>query len=68
MKDAWRVLGIILLGLFVLIVGIPLVGAAVGLGFAVLGTIIGLAILLIKLAVVLAVGYLVLAGIRALMR
>ena len=67
-NDTLRVVGIILLGLFVLVVGIPLVGAAIGLGFAVLGTIIGLAILLIKLAVVLAVGYLVLAGIRAMMR
>jgi hypothetical protein len=68
MRDTWKVVGMILLGLFVLVVGIPLVGAAVGLGFAVLGTIIGLAILLIKLAVVLAIGYLVLAGIRAMLR
>ena len=68
MNDTWRVIGIILLGLFVLVVGIPVIGAAVGLGFAVLGTVIGLAILLIKLAVVLAVGYLVLAGIRAMLR
>lgn len=65
MKDTWRVVAIVLLGLFVVVVGIPLVGAAVGL---VLGTAIGVAILLIKLAVVLAIGYLVLAGIRALIR
>ena len=65
MRDALKVVGIILLGLFVLVVGLPLVGMAVGL---VLSTLIGLAILLIKLAVVLAVGYLVLAGIRAMMR
>jgi len=64
-NDALRVVGIILLGLFVLVVGIPLVGAAVGL---VLGTVVTIAILLIKLAVVLAIGYLVLAGIRAMMR
>jgi hypothetical protein len=63
--NALRVIGIILLGLFVLVVGIPLIGAAVGL---VLGTVAAIAILLIKLAVVLAVGYLVLAGIRAMMR
>jgi hypothetical protein len=68
MKDTWKVVGTILLGLFVLVVGIPLVFAAIGLGVAVLGTVIGLAILLIKLAVVLAIGYLVLAGIRALLR
>lgn len=65
MKDTWRVVAIVLLGLFVVVVGVPLVGAAVGL---VLGTAIGVAILLIKLAVVLAIGYLVLAGIRALIR
>ena len=65
MRDALKVVGIILLGLFVLVVGLPLVGMAVGL---VLSTLIGLAILLIKLAVVLAIGYLVLAGIRAVLR
>ncbi len=65
MKDTWRVVAVVLLGLFVLVVGLPLVGAVVGI---VLGTVIGIAILLIKLAVVLAIGYLVLAGIRALIR
>ncbi len=65
MKDTWRIVAIVLLGLFVVVVGLPLVGAAVGL---VLGTAIGIAILLIKLAVVLAIGYLVLAGLRALIR
>ncbi len=65
MKDTWRVVAVVLLGLFVLVVGLPLVGAAVGL---VLGTVIGIAILLIKLAVVLAIGYLLLAGLRALIR
>ncbi|PYS91536.1 MAG: hypothetical protein DMF64_11865 [Acidobacteria bacterium] len=65
MKDVWRVVGIFLLGLFVLFVGLPVVGAALGLVWV---TAVGIAILLIKVAVVLAVGYLVLAGIRALMR
>src|SRR5438270_311937 len=50
MKDVWRVVGIFLLGLFVLIVAIPLIGAAIGLGFAVLGTAVGLTILFIGLA------------------
>ena len=68
MNDTWRVVGIILLGLFVLVVGIPLVLTALGLAGIVLLKIVGLAILLIKLAVVLAVGYLILAGIRALLR
>ena len=65
MKDVLRVVGIFLLGLFVLVVALPLVGAAIGIVFT---TAIGIAILLIKVAVVLAVGYLALAGIRALMR
>ncbi|MFL6210483.1 MAG: hypothetical protein ACJ74W_16625 [Pyrinomonadaceae bacterium] len=65
MKDIWKVIGIIALGLFVLVVVLPLAGMAVGL---VLGTLIGLAILAIKLAVVLAIGYLLLAGIRAVLR
>jgi hypothetical protein len=65
MNDALKVFGIFLLGLFVLVVALPLIGAALGLVFA---TAIGIAILLIKVAVVLAIGYLALAGIRALMR
>jgi hypothetical protein len=68
MNDTLRVVGIILLGLFVLVVGIPLVLTALGLAGIVLLKIVGLAILLIKLAVVLAVGYLILAGIRAMLR
>ena len=68
MKDIWKIVGVFMLGLFVLVVGIPLVLAAVGIGLVVLAKIVFLAILLIKVAVVLAVGYLVLAGIRALMR
>jgi hypothetical protein len=65
MNDALKVFGIFLLGLFVLVVALPLIGAALGLVFA---TAIGIAILLIKVAVVLAIGYLALAGLRALMR
>ncbi|HMF54792.1 MAG TPA: hypothetical protein VK619_00410 [Pyrinomonadaceae bacterium] len=67
-KDVFRIVGIILLGMFVLIVGIPLVLAAAGFTLAVLFKIIGLAILLIKVAVVVAVVYLVLVGVRALLR
>ena len=65
MKDIWKVVGIIALGLFVLVVVLPLAGMAVGL---VLSTLIVIAIGLIKLAVVLAIGYLLLAGIRAVLR
>jgi hypothetical protein len=64
-KDLLRVVGIILLGMFVLAVVVPLVLTAAGI---VVGTIVKLAVLLIKLAVFLAVGYLVLVGVRALLR
>lgn len=64
-KDLLRVVGIILLGMFVLAVVVPLVLTAAGI---VVGTVVGLAVLLIKLAVFLAVGYLVLVGVRALLR
>lgn len=67
-KDAVRVAGIILLGLFVLVVGVPLVLAAAGVTLGVFGFIVSLAIGLIKLAVVIAVAYLVLVGVRALLR
>ncbi len=67
-KDTMRVVGIVLLGLFVLIVGVPLVLAAAGITLSILGFVTGLAIGLIKVAVVLAIGYLVLVGIRTLLR
>ena len=67
-KDTMRVVGIILLGLFVLVVGVPLVLAAAGITLSILGIITWLAVGLIKVAVVLAVAYLVLVGIRALLR
>lgn len=64
-KDLLRVVGIILLGMFVLAVIVPL--ALTAAGFVVV-TVIKLAVLLIKLAVFLAVGYLVLVGVRAVLR
>jgi hypothetical protein len=64
-KDMMRIVGIILLGMFVLAVGVPLVFAAAGI---VLSGVIQLAIGLIKIAVVLAIGYLILVGIRAVLR
>lgn len=65
MKDMMRIVGIILLGVFVLIVGVPLVLTAAGI---VVGTIVGLAVLVIKVAVTLAIVYLLLAGVRALLK
>ena len=62
-KEMLRIVGIILLGLFVLVVGVPLVLMAAGI---VVGTVITLAVLLIKVAVTLAIVYLLLVGVRAL--
>ncbi|MEP6635395.1 MAG: hypothetical protein ABJB97_01625 [Acidobacteriota bacterium] len=67
-KDVLRIVGIVLLGLFVLVVGIPLVLAAAGVALGVLGFLFGLAVMVIKVAVVVAIGYLILVGIRALLR
>ena len=67
-KDVLRIVGMILLGVFVFTVGVPLVLKLVGLTFGIISILIGLAVLLIKVAVVLAIGYLVLVGIRALLR
>lgn len=65
MKEMLRIVGIILLGLFVLVVGIPLVLGAAGI---VVGTIVSLAVLLIKVAVTLAIVYLLLVGVRAILK
>ena len=64
-KDMLRIVGMIFLGLFVIVVVVPLVFAAVGIA---LGAVIKLAVLLIKVAVTLAIIYLVLAGVRALLK
>ena len=71
MKDAKAVLrseGMILLGVFVFTVGVPLVLKVAGITLGIISVLIGLAVLLIKVVVVLAIGYLVLVGIRALLR
>ena len=67
-KDVLRVVGIILLALFVLAVGVPLVLAAAGVALGVLGFLIGLAVMLIKLAIVVAIIYLIVVGIRAVLK
>jgi hypothetical protein len=67
-KDVFRIVGMILLGLFVFTVGVPLVFKVAGITLGIITVLIGLAVLLIKVAVVLAIGYLVLVGIRALLR
>ncbi len=66
--DVLKIVGIVLLALFVLAVGVPLVLAAAGVALGVLGLLIGLAIALIKIAIVVAVVYLIVVGIRAVLR
>ena len=75
MKDAknfLRIVGMIFLGVFVFAVAAPVVlqviGGVFGLAFGILAVLISFAVLLIKVAVVLAIGYLILVGIRALLR
>ncbi|MGH9898570.1 MAG: hypothetical protein ACRD4L_06950 [Pyrinomonadaceae bacterium] len=68
MNQVFKVVGMVLLGLFLLAVGIPLILIVVGSVFSGLGFIIHLAVLLIKLAIVIAIIYLLLVGIRSLLR
>lgn len=67
-KDVLRIVGIILLALFVLAVGVPLVLAAAGVALGILGFLIGLAVMLIKVAIVVAIIYLIVVGIRAVLK
>lgn len=67
-KNVLRVVGMILLGIFVFAVGVPIVLTAAGFTLGILKVLFGIAIALIKLAVILAAGYLILVGIRAVLR
>ena len=66
--DALRIVGMILLGIFVFAVGIPIVLTAAGITLGILKILFGIAVLVIKLAVILAVAYLILVGVRAVLR
>src|SRR2546421_2820172 len=66
--DILRIVGIILLVLFVLAVGVPLVLAAAGVALGIIGVLIALAIAVIKIAIVVAIIYLIIVGIRAVLR
>jgi hypothetical protein len=68
MNNLFKLIGIIALGIFALIVGLPLLLAAAGIVLGSIGMAIGLAIALLKLAVIAAIGYLILVGVRALLR
>lgn len=67
-ENVLRTVGLILLGLFVLVVGVPLVLMAAGFTLALVGKLFSLAVFLIKLAVVVAVGYLILVGVRSALK
>ena len=71
-KDVLRIVGMLLLGVFVFVVAVPfiltLVFGAIGVTVGIISFLISAAVLLIKVAVVLAIGYLILVGIRALLR
>jgi hypothetical protein len=71
-KNALRIVGMLALGVFVFVVVVPfvltLVFNAVGVTLGIIGLLISAAVFLIKVAVVLAIGYLILVGIRALLR
>ena len=66
--DVLRIVGIILLAVFVLAVGIPIVLTFAGITLGILKILFGIAVLVIKLAVILAIGYLILVGLRAILR
>lgn len=66
--DVLKIVGMILLALFVLAVGVPLVLAAAGVALGVLGFLVGLAVALIKIAVVVAIIYLIIVGLRAVLK
>jgi hypothetical protein len=66
--DVLRIVGIILLGIFVFAVGVPIVLTAAGITLGILKILFGIAVLVIKLAVIMAIGYLILVGVRAVLR
>ena len=66
--DVLKIVGMILLALFVLAVGVPLVLAAAGVALGILGFLVGLAVMLIKIAVVVAIIYLIIVGVRAVLK
>ncbi len=71
MKEATgilKIIGLVFLTIFVVVVGGRLLMAAIGITLGIAGLVFTLAVFLIKLAVVIAIGYLILVGIRAVLR
>ena len=67
-SDIFRIVGIVLLVIFVLAVGVPLVLKLAGITLGIIGILIWLAVKAIYIAIIVAVVYLVLVGIRAVLR
>jgi hypothetical protein len=66
--DILKIIGLVFLTIFVVVVGGRLLMAAIGITLGIAGLVFTLAVFLIKLAVVIAIGYLILVGIRAVLR
>ena len=67
-KDILRIAGLVLLTIFVIVVGGHLLMAAIGVTLGIASLVFALAVFLIKVAIGIAVIYLILVGIRALLR
>ena len=71
MKEAeniLRIAGLVFLTIFVIVVGGRLLMAAIGVTLGIAALVFSLAVFLIKVAIGIAVIYLILVGIRALLR
>jgi hypothetical protein len=66
--DVLRIVAMILLGIFVLAVGIPVVLGVAGIALGIVQILFGIAVGVIKIAIILAICYLILVGIRAVLR
>lgn len=67
-RKTLRIAAIVVLAICALIVGIPLALTALGFTLWIISALFGLAVAVIKVAVVVAVIYLVLVGVRAALR
>ena len=67
-KDILRIAGLVFLTIFVIVVGGHLLMAAVGITLGIASLVFGLAVFLIKVAIGIAIIYLILVGVRALLR
>ena len=67
-KDILRIAGLVFLTIFVIVVGGHLLMAAIGVTLGIASLVFALAVFLIKVAIGIAVIYLILVGMRALLR